>query len=62
MNEITLEEALEQIKNLEKQVISLKSQLATANKTLDQYRNYSQRKYRDDYDYVPYQEDEHGRE
>lgn len=49
-------------RELQKQVESLKAQLRTTNNTLDQYRNYSRKSYQNDYDYVPYHEDDHGRE
>ena len=50
------ENSQKQVVELKKQVESLQLQLRIANEKLEQYRNYSQKKYRDDYDYVPYEE------
>ena len=47
---------LKELKELENQVVSLQNQLANAQKTIEQYRNYSRKSYRDDYDYLPYEE------
>ena len=51
-----LEAANARIKELEKQVSSLQSQLSATRQTLEQYQHYSRRSYRDDYDYLPYEE------
>ena len=59
----SLDEANEKIEELQKQIEVLKTQLRNANNTLEQYRNYSRKSYQNDYDYVPYHEDDgHDRE
>lgn len=52
-----------EIRELQKQNASLQSQLKDARNLIEQYRNYSHKSYQNDYDYVPYYEDDgHGRE
>jgi hypothetical protein len=45
------------IKELELLVASLQAQLRTARNTIEQYQTHTRRQYRDDHDYLEYEDD-----
>lgn len=49
------------IKELEALVASLQARLRAANITIEQYQNQTRRSYRDNYDYLPYEDDDRDR-
>jgi len=49
------------IKELEALVASLQARLRAANTTIEQYQNQTRRSYRDNYDYLPYEDDDRDR-
>lgn len=51
----------ERIRELEALVASLQARLRTANATIEQYQNQARRSYQDNYDYLPYEDDDRDR-
>jgi outer membrane lipopolysaccharide assembly protein LptE/RlpB len=51
----------DRIKELEALVASIQARLRAANTTIEQYQSQIRRSYRDNYDYLPYEDDDRDR-